>query len=380
MSKVAVIRCESYDYDTVKQAVEKGIDLIGGAQAFVKPGEKILLKPNLLAADPPEKCSTTNPAVFKAVGEIFKAAGAQLSYGDSPAIHNPGYAAKKSGMADVAREIGIELADFQNGEEVPFHEGTLNKKFIIAKGILENEGIISIAKMKTHGFARMTGSVKNQFGCIPGTLKSEYHVKFPDANDFSRMLVELNRLVKPRLFVMDGIIAMEGNGPRSGVPKKMEVLLFSSDPIALDSTICRMINLEPEYVPTIKYGHMAGLGTYKQKEIEIVGDPLEYFYTSDFNVKREPVQPFKLGGPIQFLGNLLVAKPVINSGKCKKCGVCINVCPVAPKAVDWPKGEKNMVPEHTYNRCIRCYCCQELCPESAIDIRTPLLRKILKKR
>lgn len=117
-------------------------------------------------------------------------------------------------MTEVADKLGIHLADFQNGKEIYFEEGKQNKKFIIAKGVLDADGIISLPKLKTHGYAKMTGCIKNQFGCIPGKLKGEFHVKLPDVNDFARMLVDLNKLVKPKLYIMDGIIAMDGNGPR----------------------------------------------------------------------------------------------------------------------------------------------------------------------
>lgn len=382
MSKVALVRCESYDYSIVKAAVKKGLDLIGGAKAFTKPGEKILLKPNLLSADPPERCTTTHYAVFKAVGEVLKEeTDVKLFYGDSPAFHAPKTAAKKAGIADVADELGIVLADFQNGEEVFFEKGMQNKKFIIAKGVLESDGIISLPKLKTHGFAKMTGCVKNQFGYIPGTLKGEFHVRIPDSNNFSKMLVDLNICVRPRLFIMDGILAMEGNGPRGGTPKKMNVLLFSSDPIALDATVCRMIDLNPEYVPTIKYGKEAGLGTYISEEIEIIGDEFKSFVNKSFDVKREPLKPFKgAGSGTQFLRNSLVPKPFINSEKCLKCGVCVQMCPVNPKAVDWHDKDKKKAPSYLYKRCIRCYCCQELCPESAIDLKVPLLRRVFGKK
>lgn len=379
MSKVAIIRCESYDYDKVKEAVERGIKLIGGAESFVREGEKILLKPNLLSADPPEKCVTTHPSVFKAVGEVLKSAGVKLSYGDSPAFNNPESAARRSGIAAAAEELQIPLADFQNGEEVHFHEGVQNKRFTIAKGVLESDGLVSISKLKTHGFAKMTGSIKNQFGCIPGALKGEFHVKIPDVNNFAKMLVDLNTLVKPRLFIMDGIMAMEGNGPRGGTPKKMNLLLFSSDPVALDSTVCRIVDVNPEYVPTVKYGSEEGLGTYIESEIEILGDKIEDFYDGSFNVKRSPLEPFKQGNAIKYIQNMLVPKPKINREKCIKCGVCVKMCPVEPKAVDWNKGDKSKAPSHAYNKCIRCYCCQELCPESAITLNVPLIRKIIRK-
>jgi uncharacterized protein (DUF362 family) len=132
--------------------------------------------------------------------------------------------------------------------------------------------MVNLPKLKTHPLVRFTGAVKNQFGCIPGLLKSQYHVKLPDPYDFANMLVDLNTLVKPRLCVMDGIMAMEGNGPKSGRPQKMSVLLFSSDPIAIDATACRIIDLDPDVVPTSRPGEKSGLGAYHSENIEIVGE------------------------------------------------------------------------------------------------------------
>ena len=380
MSKVVLLRCESYDYNEVKAAVQKGIEMLGGPLTFAKPDEKILLKPNLLAADPPEKCTTTNHMVFKAVGEVFKGTGAKLSYGDSPGFGSTEGAAKKSGIAQAALELEIPAADFHSGKEIFFKDAIQNKKFTIANGVLESDGLISLPKLKTHGLARMTGSIKNQFGCIPGMLKGEFHVKLPDALDFAKMLVDLNSFIKPRLFIMDGIIAMEGNGPRGGNPKKMNILLFSTDPIALDATVCRIIGLDPEFVPTIKIGSDVGLGTYLSDEIELLGDPIESFYDFKFDVKREPIKPFKRGGGINALSNALVPKPYIIESKCIKCGVCTKMCPVSPKAVDFHDGNKQKPPTYKYERCIRCYCCQELCPENAIDLKVPLIRKIFSKK
>jgi uncharacterized protein (DUF362 family)/Pyruvate/2-oxoacid:ferredoxin oxidoreductase delta subunit len=380
MSKVVLIRCESYDYDEVKKAVQKGIEMLGGPLIFAKPGEKILLKPNLLVADPPEKCSTTHPMVFKAVGEVLKSTGANLSYGDSPGFGSTEVAAKKSGIAQAALELKIELADFHSGKEILFKDAIQNKKITIAKGVLECDGLISIPKLKTHGFARMTGSVKNQFGCIPGVLKGEFHVKLPNVIDFAKMLVDINSYIRPRLFIMDGIFAMEGNGPRGGNPKKMNILLFSTDPIALDATVCRIIGLDPEFVPTIKIGMEAGLGTYLKDEITLLGDPIEGFYDFKFDVKREPIKPYKPGGGIQFLRNAFVPRPYIIEAKCIKCGVCTKMCPVNPKAVDFHDGNKQKPPYYKYERCIRCYCCQELCPENAIKLKVPPIRRLFSKK
>jgi uncharacterized protein (DUF362 family)/ferredoxin len=380
MSKVVLIRCESYDYNEVKAAVQKGLEMLGGPLAFAGPDEKILLKPNLLAAEPPEKCITTNNMVFKAVGEIFKSTGAKLSYGDSPGFGSPEGAAKKSGIAEAALELNIPIADFHSGKEIFFKDAIQNKKFTIANGVLESDGLISLPKLKTHGLEKMTGAIKNQFGCIPGMLKGEFHVKLSNSLDFAKMLVDLNSFIKPRLYIMDGIIAMEGNGPRSGNLKKMNVLLFSTDPIALDATVCRIIGLDPEFVPTVKIGRDAGLGTYLSDELELLGDPIESFYDFKFDVKREPIKPFKRGGGINFINNTLVPKPYIIESKCVKCGVCTKMCPVNPKAVDFHDGNKQKPPYYKYERCIRCYCCQELCPENAIELNIPLIRKIFSKK
>lgn len=379
MSQVALVRCDSYDSSMVKAAVEKGIDLLGGPSNFVSPDEKVLLKLNWLSADPPEKCVTTHPAVFKAVAEILQGVGAKVSYGDSPSFQSPDNASKRTGAAAVAAELNITLADFQSGKEILFKEGHQNKKFTIANGVLDNDAVISLPKMKTHAFQRITGAVKNQFGCIPGGLKGEFHVKTPDASDFAKMLIDLNSYINPRLYIMDGVMAMEGNGPRGGTPKKMNVLLFSTDPVALDAAACRLMNLDPGLVLTNKVGKEMGAGTYLENEIEMLGDPMDSFIALDFNVDRSPQKPFNARGSMKVIKNIVVPKPCISADKCLKCGVCVNMCPVTPKAVDWHDGNRENPPAYKYERCIRCYCCQELCPESAIHLKVPFIRKMLSK-
>ena len=377
MSKVAIIRCETYDYDIVKFAVERGIGLVGGADRFALRGEKILIKPNLLSASPPEKCVTTHPSLFRAVAEVFIASGAEVSYGDSPAIGNTKGAAKKAGLQAVAEDLNIELADFKTGVEIFFEGGRQNRKFVIAKGVLECDGVVSLPKLKTHGLEKFTGCVKNQFGCIPGVLKGEYHVKLPDAWNFGKMLVDLNRFVSPRLYIMDGIYGMEGNGPQSGRPRRMNMLLFSRDPIALDATVLRLIGLNPEYVPTTKFGSEFGAGTYRTEEIELVGDNFDDFKIPDFDIDRSPVVTREEAGFTRFIGNRVVPKPVIVKEKCVTCGICVEMCPANPKAVNWFDDDTSKPPAYNYDTCIRCYCCQEVCPEGAIELKVPVIRKLL---
>jgi len=257
---VALVRCENYDYESVSKTVERGLDLLGGTEQFTASGEKVLLKPNILAGDSPDKCIGPHPMVFKAVAEAFQKAGAVLSFGDSPGFGNPRGNARKAGFLEIADEMGIPFADFENAEIISNPDGKLVNKFEIAKGVVESDGMVSISKLKTHALTRITGAIKNQFGCIPGPRKAEFHSVMPNVNLFSKMLVDLNLLLKPRLYIMDGILAMEGNGPRNGDPRAMNVLLFSTDPVALDSVVCKMIDLDPILVEPLVIGEEFGLG------------------------------------------------------------------------------------------------------------------------
>ena len=377
MSDVAIIFCGSYDEAEVLTAVERGVSLLGGAEKFVQPGERILLKLNWLTGDPHEKCVTTHPAVFRAVARVFQKTGAVLSYGDSPGFQSPDSVAKRTGCAEVAKEMDLPLADFRAGREAHYPEGKQNKKFTIANAVLDSDGVISLPKMKTHAFQRVTGAVKNQFGCVPGALKGEFHVKVPDAYDFAKMLIDLNSFVHPRLYIMDGIMAMEGNGPRGGDPRKMDVLLLSADPIALDATMCRLMHLDPALVLTNRAGEEMGAGTYLAENIRLLGDPIETFIAKDYVVNRKQEQEAPKKAQPAFLKNAITPRPYIMAERCVRCGICVKMCPVTPKAVNWHDGNKNNPPSYQYERCIRCYCCQELCPERAIQIKVPLLRRML---
>jgi uncharacterized protein (DUF362 family)/NAD-dependent dihydropyrimidine dehydrogenase PreA subunit len=377
-SKVALVACPDYDPERVSAAVRKGIDLLGGMGRFAAASEKILLKPNLLFGSSPDKAVTTHPQLLKAMALLCRQNGAHVSYGDSPGWGSPRAVAAKSGLEATAKEIGLELADFNTPVQVSFKEALIAKQLVLAKGALEADGIISLAKMKTHGFMRITGAVKNQFGCVPGLRKGEFHVKMPNAEHFASMLVDINRFLKPRLYIMDGIVAMEGNGPRSGDPRKMKVLLFSGDPVALDAVFCRLINLSPEFVPTMKPGLESGLGTYLDSQIEICGAALADLSCPDFKVMRRPAETMDSSFPY-YLKNWISSRPFIDYDVCENCGVCTEVCPLEPKAVRPADGRKETKPSYDYRRCIRCYCCQELCPSGAITIKTPLLGKIIRR-
>jgi uncharacterized protein (DUF362 family)/Pyruvate/2-oxoacid:ferredoxin oxidoreductase delta subunit len=363
----------------VLDAIKQGMELLGGVALFAKPGEKIVLKPNVLIGSNPDSCVTTHPAVLKAVGGLFMEAGAVVSYGDSPAFGKCEFNLKRAGLKQAGDEMGLVVADFDSGRVVSHKEALLIKSFTIANGVLDADGLISLPKFKAHPLVRFTGVIKNQFGCIPGLRKSQFHSKLPDPYDFATMLVDVNTFIRPRLCIMDGIMAMEGNGPRSGDPKKMNVLLLSSDPIALDATACRIIDLDPAIVPTSQPGEKSGLGTYQSQNIELVGDSIDQFVDRTFEVIRRPPAHCTTGRVRSYIRNQTCERPVIDTAKCTNCGTCVEMCPEVPKAVDWHTGDISKQPTYKYERCIRCFCCQETCPEGAISIRNPLLGKIMSR-
>jgi len=390
-SAVALVRCDTYDEAAVEKAVREGLELIGGVSRFIKPGEKIVMKPNVLLGRKPGSCVCTHPAVFKAVGRVLLEAGAIVSGGDSSGFGTCAANMGGSGLKQAAEDIGVTLADFDNGRVAARSEGLVCKRFVVANGVLDADGVVSLPKLKTHGLTTYTGAIKNTFGCIPGLLKTQHHARYPDVNDFSAMLVDLNMLVRPRLFIMDGVMAMEGNGPNSGAPRHLGVILFSTDPVALDAVACRIIDLDPALVPTSGPGERAGLGTYHDGNITVLGGTVGEFVCKDFRVERKRrmfVQATGRGGGIRetlkerafsFIKKRFCQRPVIDKDTCTRCGLCVTSCPLTPKAVNWVRGDESSPPAHDYNRCIRCFCCQEFCSAGAISVEEPRLVRVLSR-
>jgi uncharacterized protein (DUF362 family)/Pyruvate/2-oxoacid:ferredoxin oxidoreductase delta subunit len=376
-STVALIRCSSYEPQAVQHALARGLALLGGIEQFIGPAERIVLKPNLLYGAEPAKCVTTHPAVFEAVALACQGAQHHLCYGDSSAPIATAASLRKTGIDEVGQRLGLERLNCDTPRSVSFEQGRALKRLVLSEQIMACDGLISIAKCKTHNLTLFTGAIKNQYGCVPGLSKGHYHTQFPDVQEFAQLLVDINRFLKPRLYILDAIIAMEGNGPGSGTPRALNALLLSSDPVALDATACRIIALPPEYVPTISAGEQAGLGTYRSEQITVVGDTLEDFVVSDFDVIRRPPLPLGNRPLFRAIKRALLSRPVITAKKCRRCGKCIEACPVEPRAVNWTTKATAAAPRYDYNRCIRCLCCNEVCPYGAIAVRTPLLGRLM---
>jgi len=373
--RVAVIAC--HDYAEALPSLEAGVALLGGLDQFCQPGESLLLKPNLLLGDSPERGSTTHPEFFKAVINLFKNGGRRLVYGDSPGFGSPYAAARASGLDPIATASGVDLANFVDSTEVANPDGMLLKQFNLANGVLDVDGVINLPKFKTHALTRLTGAVKNLFGCLPGVQKASFHAQLPDELRFGEMLVDLAGLIAPRLNIMDGVLGMEGNGPRNGHLRAVGLILISANSHALDHCVARIMDLDPGLVPTLKAAQENGY--YDPSRVEVFGETLEVCVLRDYEVNRSPASTT---GPKKFymgvFKNWISPKPAILPEKCSHCGRCVGVCPVTPKAIGFHNGRKRP-PQYDYQQCIRCYCCQEMCPDEAIFIHTPPVGKLLNK-
>lgn len=375
-STVAVIPCDDYDEEKVYRSLKTGIDALGGIECFVKPDEKILVKPNLLSAATPDKALTTHPSVIKAVLRILNEYGCEdVKLGDSPGHGSCEGAVRTLGLKE-AEMSGAVITPMNEEVHVNFADGITCRDFYFCKEILESDAIINVCKMKTHALERITGAVKNVYGFICGYRKAQGHVKFPNDTVFARMLADIHRYTKPRLHIMDGIVAMEGNGPAAGTPVNMNVLIVSDDPVAVDTVFCYLIDLDPEIVPTNSQGMRMGIGNDEEDKIDILlcqnndtvklspGELFAMLGKGDYDVSRKR-PPKSFLSRYSGLMTRLQKRPVIDRSLCVKCGICVDHCPVPGKAVDFKNG-KDKPPVYDYSKCIRCYCCQEMCPRHAI--------------
>ena len=375
-SKVVLLPCGEYDEEKVYTLLKQGLYLVDGVEALIPKDAKILLKPNLLKRAEVEKAVITHPVVVGAFARILRENGyEQIVLADSCGHGTTQAVIRGTGMDTYLEKYQIPAIDYSEGIKVDYPQGIQAKEFILPKELLEQNCVISLSKMKTHALERITGAVKNSYGFVYGFHKAKGHTQYPSADSFARMLIDLDKCVAPKLYVVDGIVAMEGNGPGSGDPVQMNVMLMSTDPVALDSVFSRLVYLKPEMVPTNYHGEKMGLGTWKEEEITLLtpdgeismSEAVKRYGNPQFNVDRTEVRKniwTRMAGAL----NIFQKKPYIEADKCVRCGICVQSCPVPGKAVDFRKG-KDKPPVYDYKKCIRCFCCQEMCPKKAIKVK-----------
>lgn len=369
-ARVALVRCDSYDPGAVGAAVERAFRLLGGVECLLPRESTCLVKPNLLSPSRPELAITTHPEVVKAVVIEVKKVARKVAVGDSPGRGDTLGAAEASGVAQACRDAGVEVVPFDEGSDFRLLEGRLCKEFFLARPVLEADAVVSVAKMKTHGFMGYTGAVKNLFGCIPGTRKAKYHLRYQGREEFGIMLTDLLLAVRPAVSVLDAVIAMDGDGPSHGRPRPFGAILASRDPVALDSVALRLAGVDPAGIPYLKAAAERGAGAMYERDVEVVGDEPGSFVIKDFRMPtgNRHRSLLRLGG---ILKSSITAKPVVDTEKCTGCAVCQRSCP--PQVISVVR-KKAVIDD---SRCIRCYCCHEMCPSGAIRLRMGMAARAL---
>lgn len=380
--KVVLKRCTNYDVSSIEKSIREGIELLGGDSYFrniVKENSRVLLKPNLLAVEKKGSITVTNYAFFEAVIRIIKDYTPYIKFGDSPGFGDSYKAAKSCGLIEVAEKYGVIFDDFKETVHVSLNDAILCKSWVVAKAPYEADVLITLPKLKTHAMAYFTGAVKNQFGCIQGTMKASWHTRMPDANNFCKMLLDLNSVVNTNFVFMDGITAMQGNGPKSGTPYNLNSILLGSSITAVDSVASRLIGYDdPLKTPVLKEAYDASYGAVLKEDIEILGEKFEDLKAKDFKLVRKGGDFYFLNPKAtNFLRGMIAPNPVVITEKCISCGRCGSVCPRKPEVISMISKNGKKVPSWNMQNCIRCFCCQELCPEGAIITKYQPLGKVL---
>ena len=348
-NRVYVVPCP--DYDQVETALGAVLEQMGGMGRFVRPGERILLKANLLRPAPPESAICTHPAVVAAVAKL---------------------------VAQAAAQSGAEVCCDASTRQVSLPRGKALRQAEIIAPAAEADGVLDLCKMKTHVLMGMTGAVKNNFGIIPGLSKVGFPGSHPDRTDFADVVLDLTDFLSPRLSIMDGVLAMEGEGPgASGTPRRVGLLLVSENPLALDVAAAELMGLPRESNPLLLAAQRRGLTPNRVEEVELVGGSWEQLRIPDYrfpaNVRRDLMEFLgPLAAPAKKLCKALLSQtPRIRPNRCVGCGICQNSCP--GKAITMENGKARVHP----SSCIRCYCCHELCPQKAVELKRGSLGRLL---
>ncbi len=373
MLTVSLERSPTYDYPTVRRAMERLLLPLGGMTAFVRPGERVLLKPNMLSAKPPEAAVTTHPSVLRAAIELVKEAGAIPLVGDSPGIGGIRRVAERSGMLAVVEETAATLVPFEETRETA-GSGTF-RRFALALPYLEADRVINLPKLKTHEMMTMTCAVKNLFGAVVGAEKPAWHLQAgADRELFARMLLEIHQLRPPDLTIVDAVVAMEGNGPASGDPRPLGLLMAGANAVAIDVIAAEIAGIPKKLLFVERQAEKLGLPGADRARITTAGLSPDEFRGAPFLLP--PLADVQFGVPRflrERLRHHLTTRPVPIPEKCRLCGICRDACP--PGAMEIRDGRLLI----DYRRCIRCFCCRELCPDGALTVREGAVLKCLKR-
>ena len=357
-----------YQEDLIYPAICKAMAALS-IEKDMRPDLKVVIKPNLIMAKKPDLPVTTHPLVIKCVARWLRDHGIKdITLAESSGgLYNAEY------MKNIYRTCGVDVLEPElalnmdfSAQTVHCPKGYANHTFHIITPIAQADYIINICKLKTHAMTGYSGGIKNLFGSIPGLEKPQMHYRWPDIENFSRMLLELARTVSPQLTIIDAIDAMEGNGPTGGTSHPLHMLLAARDFYTQDYFAAGLMKLEPMKIVMIRQAVEAGLAI--PDDIQLIGDPIP----EDLTPFQAPdTQKLDFSGKLPaFLlpiaKKLLRSYPQLNNDLCVGCGKCAESCPAHVITI------KNRKAHFRKKGCISCFCCQEMCPMKAITVKKAL--------
>lgn len=368
MVDVSIVKCQ--DYKHAQSCVKRAIDLIGGIKSFVRAGDCVLLKVNLLLPAKPEAAITTHPKIVESVIKLIKAQNAEPWVGDSSGGQGLTMKAfEVSGIKAVCEKYDARIINFDTSKvrKIEIPKGKIINEIHVSSALFDADCVICMPKLKTHALTLYTGAIKNLYGTIPGGRKSLIHaITGSDANRFANALVDIYSQLPIRLNLMDGIVGMEGIGPNHGKPIKSGVILAGPRALELDAVSSAIMGFNPYDIPMLKIASERGFGTIDIDKISILGERLD-------DVKTNFKKPLRIYKGLRFLPsffiNLFLDSPKLpypNKAGCTQCKICEESCPVDAISV-------TDAPQFDHDKCIRCYCCHELCPEDGIKLKKALL-------
>lgn len=382
MSDVSIVACKDYERANVDKALAEAISAVGGLEMITK-GMKVGIKVNLVSGAKPEKAVTTHPEMVSSLVRMLLEKGAEVIVGDSPGgLYNAAYVGgiySVSGMKAVEK-AGAKLNRDFSEKETEYPEAAVLKTFRYTAWLDNVDVIINFAKLKTHGMMGMSSAAKNMFGAIPGTVKPEYHFRFPDYDRFADMIVDLDEYFKPVLNIVDAVTGMEGNGPTAGTPRHIGCIIASKNPHKADMVCAEVLGIEPDKLPILRSAKRRGLCPESVEELDIYGDYKEFYIPDYENIAHAASIVFEKGKPnIVSKGVSAVirfsvkSKPKLKKDECVGCRVCENICPA--KAIVMKKGKAHI----DRKACISCFCCQEFCPKGAMKSKRPFIARLISR-
>lgn len=373
MATVSLQHCDSYEQHNLHESIVALLAPLGGIGRFVTAGQRVLLKPNMLAGKPPEAAVTTHPALVQTVAGLVKKAGGIVLVGDSPGIGLFEQVARKTGIKAAVEASGSTLVPFDRTRQIA--ADGIFRRLELAEEYLAADVVINLPKLKTHEMMTLTCGVKNLYGAVVGPAKAALHLTAGRSKElFAGLLLEIAQARPVALTIVDGIVAMEGNGPNSGTPRQLGMLLAGDSPVAVDTVVAQLAGIPHRLLPVEQEAQRRGLSGSTMDQIRLAGELPLVPADPPFALPDGLDLQFGLPGFIKpFLRDSLSPLPCADPQRCVLCGICRDACP--PQAITLTKNALKV----DSGRCIRCWCCRELCPHHALLLKKGVALKILER-